>query len=139
MPFLMLKKRTCIFKFSNQLSSGSFSVRGHGSRCSWLLSNLTSSRISPGFWVDISKLWMSLIVVHCPSSVGCSLAIPCTPVKNNSPLCLLQTSIAFGGQRDFFTFLKIMSSFLLHTKTHLPKILWSFKSLWPVFEKYGAN
>lgn len=129
----------CRAEFSNQLSSGCFSDTGHRGGCSWLLSNPTSSRVSPGFWVEISKLWMSLIVVHCPSSVGCSLAIPCTPVKNNSPLCLLQTSIAFGGQRDIFTFLKLMSSFLLLTKTHLPKVLWSFKSLWPVFEKYGAN
>lgn len=74
-----------------------------------VISNLTSLRISPFFCVDISRLWMSLMSVHCPSSVGCTLTIACTPVKNNAPLCLFQTNIAFGGKRGIFTFLSSVS------------------------------
>lgn len=104
-----------------------------------VISKLASLSISPFFCVDVSRLWMSLIRVRCPCSVGCGLTTACTPVQNNALLYLFQTNIAFGGKRGIFTFLNLMSWFLFCAKTDLPKALRSFKSLWPIFAKYGAN
>lgn len=46
----------------------------------------TSLRLSPFICVGISGLWMPLISAHCPGSIHCSLAVACTPVKNDAPL-----------------------------------------------------
>ena len=75
----------------------------------FVISNLTSLRISPFFCVDISRLWISLISVCCPSSAGCSRSMAFTPVKNNTPRSLFQTDKTFSEKRGIFTFLKLMS------------------------------